>query len=240
MDFTVIGGCVEITGDGNDHFVDRSNRLITVSHVEGNRAKVAVLVHELSSFEVHVGCTDIRTGSSCRSGKLKISCQVKRITDFNIVSFNTVLGAIKGIGCMMTDNGHCHIDRVDFLITISYFESHNREVVIIIHKLFCCQPHIGSTNNSTGSFRSSSEGEVTVHIVQRGICCGSITAHIMTFAIVICGVIGTNDGYSHIDRVDRLVPINNVEGNIRKVRVIIAELASCQPHIGCTGIGTNS
>ena len=62
----------------------------------------------------------------------------------------------------------------------------------------------------------------------------------MLLAVVVCGVVLTDNGHGHVNRGDGLVAVGDVEGDVGEVRVVVCELTCIQSHIGRANVGSRS
>ena len=126
---------------GNLHLFDS---LIAVGYVEGNFPEVLVRIREVLLLQAHFGLA--RSGS-CRSiGTVELDIVldiVQRIICFRSVAVYAVLYAVIRHRAVRADDRHGHIDRVDLLIAVIYFEGDFPEVLIRIREVFRFQAHVG-------------------------------------------------------------------------------------------------
>ena len=150
-----------------------------------------------------------------------------------------MLAAIIVGSVVRTSNGHCHINRVDGLVTIRHIEGNGCEVSVGVGELICCQTHVRRSGIRPRCSSVTAEREVDIvacHLVQGVACFCSITCHRVCCAIIVSDVVRTSNGHCHIDRINGLITIGNIEGHCAEVAVNVGELTCCQTHVRRSGI----
>ena len=235
---TVIVGCVRCTNDSYSH-IDRSDGLITVSHIKRHGREVAILICELGSCQSHIGGSGICAGCGISAAESEV---LRDIIQGSIrsgcITGHSVFSAIVGISMIITDDRYDRGDRGDRLETIRHIEGDCLKVRVHVCELFRCQSHVCGTGVCADCRISAAEGEVLRDIIQGSIRCGCITGHSVFSAIVGISMLVTDNGNDRSDRGDRLIAVGHLEGNLLEVFINIAELGSVKPHISRTGICT--
>ena len=238
MGFTVIVGSVACAGDRYDH-IDRVDLLIAVRHVEDDFCKVRVLVGELSGIQTHECGVRVGQGRSSRSAEGEVSFLVQRIADFHIITADAVILAVIIRGIAVAGNSHNHlVHRRDRLVTVLiHRKGHSTEVRVRIGELVSRQVHVRGAHVGLRRFRSSSEDEVLLHVIQSGVGSGGVAARFVLCAVVNMCIVVADDGYSRINRFNGLIAVCYVKGDSGEVRIRIGELVSCQAHVLSARIG---
>ena len=245
MGLPVILGRVVVARDGDGH-VDRVDLLVAVGDVEGDGLEVRVVVRELAIRQAHVRGADVgalRLGGAAEVEVLRHVVEV--VVRRGRVAGDAVLLAVVVGRVVLADDGDGHVDGLDLLVTVGDVEGDGLEVGVRVGELPGCQAHVGLSR--IGARRGDDvinqnrivgrrEREVLRHIVEVGVCRGRIAGHGVCLAIVVGGVVRTNDSDDCVDLVDGLVAVGDVEGDLREVVVRVRELVGRKTHVGGAGV----
>ena len=223
--------------DGNSSG-NRSDLLITICYVKGYFLKVLIGVCKLFCCKTHICLTGIGSCCFCSTTEGEILFCIEFITDLYIVTFYTMFSSIIVGSVFMTSDCNNHfINRCDGLVAVGYIEGDICKVLICVCKLLCCKAHIGGTFFGSCCSCFTTECEI--------IFCVEVVAdlYIITLYTVLSSIIGgcimmTCNGDCHIDRIDGLITIGNVEGYLLKVRIGVCKLFCRKIHFGCSNIGS--
>ena len=230
--FLAVKRCgIAVSGHRNAH-ADRIDFYETIRHIEGDIAKVFVIVDKLTSSQSHVCGAGISPCCGRRSVEGEIVRRIQIVAEGNIVAADAVFCTVIGCCDLMSGNGHRRADRTDRLITIRHFKGHCTKIRIRIGELFCRQTHICRSGIGLRCGCCTIEGEVVIHIVQRAVCCRGVSAHSMLSAVIAGRIVCTDNRYRHIDRVNGLIAIRHFKGYSAKIRIGIGKLAGSQSHLG--------
>ncbi len=237
MRCAVVIDFVAVLGNGNCH-VDRINLLIAIRYVEGDRAEVGVRVLELAGCQAHVGGTCVGPGGSSRSAEREVMLNVVQIAVCRRgEAAHAVLAAVI-VGCVVrADNGYCHVDRINLLIAVCDAEGNGAEVGVGVRELPGSQAHVGGAGVGPCGSRRSAECEVMLHVIQIAVRRRGEAAHAVLAAVVVGGVVRADNGYGHVDRINLLIAVCDVEGHGAEVSVRVRELFRRQAHVRGAGVG---
>ena len=113
MLFAIVWQSAVISCNSDNHFIYRRYRLIAVCDVKCNCSEVGILVSELLLSKAHISCSYSSLGSLSSSIKTEVILCIQWVTDFNIVSFDTMLLAIIWQCALMACNSNRYIERRD-------------------------------------------------------------------------------------------------------------------------------
>ena len=226
-----------IVSDDGDCRVDRIDRLVAVSHFEGDLGEVGVLVLELFFRQAHVcGARNGLRRFSC-SGEVEVSFRIQRVADLHIVAADFVLAGVVVNRAGVTGDGHNHfVHRRNRLVAVRYVEGYGLEVPVRVRELLRRQTHERCAVFGPGCLSCSAEVEVSF-LVQRVADCQIITADLVLISVVNRRVLMSGNADCHIDRIDLLIAVGHVEGHRAEVRVLVRKLCCCQTHIRRSGVG---
>ena len=230
------------TDNGHRH-VSRGDRHVAIGDVEDDAGEVGVGVHKLVGSQTHVG----RSGISSRCRGRPADCEIVLRIEVGLLTANqdaghfitahaVLLTVIANRG-MVSCDGDGHSRRADGDVAICDIEGHV-EVRVGIRELVCGHTHVGGARSASRSRGITAEGEIMVHIVQVDVRRCGVAAHAVFLTIIVGGVMCTDNGHGHLNRVDGLVAIGHVEGDGAEVRVGVRELTCHHTHVGRTDIGS--
>ena len=228
-----------VAGDGNYYFVDRYDGLVAVRDVEGHGAEVRILVRELRNRQAHSRGAVLRPGCMGSTGEVEVlRCVVQVRARRRGVAVHLMLFAVVSRGVRCADDRHGRGDRIDLLPAVRNVEGHGAEVRVRVRELASCQAHVLGARVGLFRFSRSVEGEVFAslhHAVQARVRGRGVAAHCVLNAVIVSGVVRTDNRYGRGDRLDRLIAVRNVEGYRAEVRISVRELRDCQAHSRGTG-----
>ena len=137
-------------------------------------------------------------------------------------------------------NRYRYINLINRLITISNFKCYCTKVRIVISKHVRSKAHVCGSEICPRSLSGPRKCDIRIYIIKSRVGSGSITGYGMLLAIIIIRAIITGNRYRYINRVDLLITINYIKGNliIIKVRIVIRKHGCSKTHAGSSGIST--
>ena len=241
MGLTVVADCAIVASDGDQDLSRRGDGLITVGHFEGNRLEVGVRVFELVRHEAHIRGAHI--------GAFGLGGAVEREVVVHVVEIRARGGGVAGDrvllaviyrGVVGADDGHGRIDRVDGLVSVCDVERDGLEVGVGVRELPRRQAHVRGAGVGARGLGGAGEREVLLYVVEVSAGGGGVAGDLVLRAVVVGRVVRAHDGYGHVDRVDLLVAVGDVEGDVGEVRVRVRELLRSQAHVRGAGVGARS
>ena len=216
-----------------------ANSLEAIGHHK-RHVEVAVRVAELVVRQVHVCCARISAGRGRLARELDVRGGVVQVAvrrggvAFHRVGVAVVLG-----GVVVAHDGDLNRQRVDLHPAVGHHELHISEVRVRVAELVCGQAHVRGSGIGARGVRRACKREVSFS-VQRAARGHGVTRCRMSRTVERLRVSIAHDGHNNLrsHRRDGLVTVGHHERHGAEVRVVIAELSSCQVHVRRTNFGT--
>ena len=136
--------------------------------------------------------------------------------------------AVINCGVLLTDNSHCHIDRVDCHITVCNLECDISESRVLVFEL-AFKFHVRCTSICSCHVIRTREGEV-IRCIRRVADGDSIAGRFMFGTVIIhCGVVTGDSHNNSTGRGDFQPTVRHIERH-HDVRIAVAELVGGKTH----------
>ena len=131
---------VAVLGDGHRH-INLLNYQLTVLNVEGHVGEVVVRVREVTGNKAHGISSGVRAAHRRVTTEGEVGSGVQRVGDGHVITAHAVQLTVIVHCVAVLGDGHCHVNRFDYQLTVRHAEGYISEVRVIVNKLGVDKTH---------------------------------------------------------------------------------------------------